>query len=145
MQNNKVSSSSIALTSEVHYNTASFPLSSLFTPSERKNYKSVAMLGLALSLGGSGVLLPMLTKPVRAITLPVTKENTSELKKSQSDKLFSAFKKLKTTLFPPTNLQTRVNDHETSQVTAINDLDLSVSLVPKTSKINDFIGISAAH
>ncbi len=142
MQNNKVSSSSISLTSESHHNTTAFPLSSLSIPSERKSYKSVAMLSLALSLGSSGVLLPMLTKPVRATSMPVTKENTSDLSNSQADKLFSALEKLKTTLFPPANLQTIVNERETSQATAINDLDLSVSLVPKTSKIDNFIGFN---
>ena len=142
MKNNKVSSSSISLTSESHHTTASFQLQRSCIPSERKNYKSAAMLGLALSLGSSGVLLPMLTKPVRATSLPVAKENTSDLNNSQSGKLFSALNKLKTTLFPPTNLQAVAHNNQTSQAVAIKDLDLSVSLVPKASKISNFIGFN---
>lgn len=142
MPKNKVSSSSISLTPESHNANASCQLPSSSAQGERRNYKSAAMLGLALSLGSSGVLLPMLSQPVRATSLPVAKENTSSLNNSQSSVLFFALEKLKTTLSPATNLLALRNERETSQAKAINDLDLSVSLVPKTSTINNFIGFN---
>lgn len=69
-----------------------------------RKYKSTAMLGLALSLGGAGVLLSGQVKPARATGLQVSGATMEGSNDSQPEKLLYAFARLKTRFFPNSNL-----------------------------------------